>query len=98
MRDGAGSLTFRLYVAGQAPNSQRAIGNLKALCRRHLADCSCIEIVDVFDNPKRALADGVLMTPYLLVAAAEAQILAIVGDLTEPSAVLDALGIEPDTV
>lgn len=97
MHDVVRPLTFRLYVAGQAPNSQRAVGNLKAFCRRHLPDCSCIEIVDVFENPKRALADGVLMTPYLVVAA-EAPILAVVGDLTEPSAVLDALGIAPDTV
>jgi circadian clock protein KaiB len=96
MRDAVRPLTFRLYVAGQAPNSQRAIGNLRALCRRHLPDCSCIEIVDVFDNPKQALADGVLMTPYLVVVS-ERPILAIVGDLTEPSAVFDALGIAPDT-
>jgi circadian clock protein KaiB len=94
MRDATGPLTFRLYVAGQAPNSRRAIGNLEALCRRHLPDCSCIEIVDVFENPKRTLADGVMMTPYLVVAA-ERPILAIVGDLTEPSVVLDALGIAP---
>jgi len=53
--------------------------------------------VDVFVNPKRALAEGVLMTPYLIVDA-EVPILRVVGDLTEPSAVLHALGIDSDTV
>jgi len=97
MSDGTKPVTFRLYVAGQAPNSQRAIGNLKALCRRHLPGRCNIEIVDVFENPKRALAEGVLMTPYLIVAA-EVPVLSVVGDLTEPSAVLHALGIDSDSV
>ena len=97
MNDGARPVTFRLYVVGQAPNSQRAISNLKALCRQHLPDRCNIEIVDVFENPKRALAEGVLMTPYLIVAS-EVPILSVVGDLTEPSAVLHALGIDSDTV
>jgi circadian clock protein KaiB len=53
--------------------------------------------VDVFENPQRALAEGVLMTPYLIVAA-EVPILSVVGDLTEPTAVLHALGIDSGSV
>ena len=53
---------FRLYVAGEAQNSAEAVANLTALCRMHLHDRHVIEVVDVFREPKRALADGILMT------------------------------------
>ena len=39
--------TFRLYVAGDAPNSTQAIANLRALCSEHLPERYEIEIVDV---------------------------------------------------
>ena len=57
---------FRLYVAGDAQNSAQAVANLTALCRTHLPDRHDIEVVDVFREPKRALADGILMTPTLV--------------------------------
>ena len=57
---------FRIYVAGDGPNSTMAIANLKALCREHLADCHEIEIVDLRQEPERALKDRVIMTPLVL--------------------------------
>jgi circadian clock protein KaiB len=57
---------FRLYVAGNAPNSAQALANLTALCRMHLQDRHEIEVVDVFKDPQRALADGIFMTPMLI--------------------------------
>ena len=57
---------FRLYVAGDTLNSAQAIANLTALCRDYLPRRHEIEIIDVFREPKRALADGVMMTPMLL--------------------------------
>ena len=57
---------FRLYVAGDAQNSAQAVANLTALCRAHLPDRHEIEVVDVFREPKRALADGIFMTPTLV--------------------------------
>jgi circadian clock protein KaiB len=79
---------FRLYVAGQAPNSQRAIANLNAFCLAHLAGCHVIEIVDVMEHPGEALANRVFLTPQLVIASPlPAQ--TIVGDLSD-SAVLSA--------
>lgn len=49
---------FDLYVAGEAPNSTQAVANLAAFCRAHLADRHEIEIIDVFREPKRALAES----------------------------------------
>jgi len=84
---------FRLYIAGNAPNSTRAAANLGALCRGHLPDQHEIEVVDVFREPRRALADGIFMTPTL-VRLAPAPVRRIVGTLSETEAVLIALGLD----
>lgn len=84
---------FRLYVAGDAPNSVQALGNLSALCREHLPDRHEIEVVDVFREPKRALADGIFMTPTL-VKLAPLPLRRIVGTLSQTQPVLWALGLE----
>ncbi|MHB8949856.1 MAG: circadian clock KaiB family protein [Rhodoferax sp.] len=84
---------FRLYVAGDALNSAQARDNLAALCRGHLAGRHEIEVVDVFNEPKRALADAIFMTPTLLkLAPLPAQ--TIVGTLSQTQAVMQALGLE----
>lgn len=84
---------FRLYVAGNAQNSVQAVANLAALCREHLPDRHEIEIVDVFRQAKRALADGILMTPTL-VKLAPSPVQSIVGSLSDTQTVLYALGLE----
>ena len=86
---------FRLYVAGDAMNSVQALANLGALCRVHLPDRHDIEVVDVFREPKRALADGIFMTPTL-VKLAPFPVRRIVGTLSQTQPVLQALGLEPD--
>ena len=83
---------FRLYVAGDAPNSTQAIANLSALCREHLPEQHDIEVVDVLDEPGRALADGVLLTP-MLVKLSPSPIRQIVGSLSQRDPLLQALGL-----
>ena len=82
-----------LYVAGAAPNSAQAVANLNALCRAYLPDRHEIEIVDVFQEPKRALADGIFMTPTL-VKLAPSPVRRVVGTLSNKQTVLEALGLE----
>lgn len=84
---------FRLYVAGDAPNSAQAVANLTALCLKHLLNRHEIDVVDVFREPKRALEDGIYMTPTL-VKLAPSPALRIVGTLSEKQTVLQALGVE----
>jgi circadian clock protein KaiB len=84
---------FRLYVAGDAQNSVQARANLAALCREHLAGCHEIEVVDVLRHPKRALADSVFMTPTVM-KLAPSPTRRIVGTLSQPDTVLQALGLE----
>jgi circadian clock protein KaiB len=87
---------FRLYVAGDALNSAQALANLGAICRAYLPDRHEIEVVDVFREPKRALADGILMTPTL-VKLAPLPVRRIVGTLGQTETVVEALGLEAST-
>ena len=84
---------FRLYVAGDAPNSAQAQANLIALCETHLPDRYEIEVVDVLKDPMVALKDNVLMTPTLL-KLSPAPVRRIVGALSQMQTVLDTLGLE----
>ena len=84
---------FRLFVAGEAPNSAQAIANLAAFCRAHLPDRYEIEIIDVFREPKRALAEGIFMTPTLVVLTPP-PVRRIVGTLSHTQTVLLALGLQ----
>jgi circadian clock protein KaiB len=83
-------LVMRLYIAGAAPNSLRAIENLKALCAAHFPERFSLEIVDVLREPLRALADSVLVTPTLVKLAPGAKT-RVIGDLSDERKVLPAL-------
>jgi circadian clock protein KaiB len=87
---------MRLYVAGGAPNSVQAIANLEAICRQHLKGNYQLEIVDVFEQPLRALADGVIVTPSLI-KLSPPPAARVVGNLSDQSKVLLALGLQGKT-
>jgi circadian clock protein KaiB len=84
---------FRLYIAGDAQNSVQAVANLGALCRTYLQDRHEIEVVNVFQAPERALADGIFMTPALI-KLAPTPVRRIVGTLSQTLPVLHALGLD----
>jgi circadian clock protein KaiB len=58
-----------------------------------LKDGYKLEIVDVFEQPIRALTDGVLVTPSLA-KVSPAPVANVVGNLSDRSNVLLALGIQ----
>lgn len=89
----AAVVQFRLYVAGDAQNSMLAKANLRALCETYLPERYEIEVLDVFREPKRALADSIFMTPTLLKLAPASE-RRIVGTLSQTEAVLLALGLD----
>lgn len=89
---GGVTFSFRLYIAGEAMNSAQALTNLQALCRGQLAGRHSIEVVDVFREPARALADGIFMTPTLL-RLAPSPVRKIVGTLSDTATLMQALGL-----
>jgi circadian clock protein KaiB len=82
-----------LYIANSAPNSVRAIANLEAICKEHLKDKFKLEIIDVLEYPLRALADGIIVTPSLA-KLSPSPAAKVIGNLSDKSSVLRALGIE----
>jgi circadian clock protein KaiB len=83
-------LRLRLYVAGNAPNSVRAIANAKAICDEHFAAAHDLEIVDMLEQPGRALADGIIVTPTLL-KLMPLPVQRVIGNLSDKDQVLLAL-------
>jgi circadian clock protein KaiB len=84
--------SFRLYVAGDAQNSARAIANLTAMCDARLAGRHQIEVLDVFGHPERALADGIMMTPTLI-RVEPTPIRRVIGTLHATDELAAALGV-----
>ena len=84
-------LQLRLYIAGNAPNSLRAITNLKAICDEHFASACALEIVDLLVHPQRALADGIIVTPTL-VKLSPLPVQRVIGTLSDTNQVCQALG------
>jgi circadian clock protein KaiB len=85
-------LRLRLYITGSAPNSMRAQANLETICREFCPEHVNIEVIDVLQEPMRALEDKVLVTPTLrkLSPQPTAQ---IIGDLSDIDRVRLVLGI-----
>jgi circadian clock protein KaiB len=85
------TLRLRLYVAGNAPNSLRAIANARAMCDEHFPAGHKLEIVDLLVDARRALADGIIVTPTLLKLSPKPP-RRLIGDLSDSNQLLLALG------
>lgn len=83
---------FRLFVAGDEPNSRQAQETLKRLCASHLQGQYKIEIIDVLKDYKAALAHNVLFAPTLIILSPPPET-RIIGSLRDVKKVLGALGL-----
>lgn len=83
---------FRIYVAGAAPYSARAVDNLRNLCKRTLGDSYELDIIDVLRDPHRALEDGIFVTPTL-VKLAPSPARTLIGDLSDEMLVMSSLDL-----
>ena len=85
---------LRLYVAGQTPNSMKALVNLKKIAEEHLKGKYTIEVVDLLKNPQLAAGDQILAIPTLVRKLPE-PLRKIIGDLSNTERVLVGLDIRP---
>ena len=85
-------IVLKLYIAGRAPNSQRAQFNLNEVIAQNNPDCFDLEVIDILENPMRAIEDGILVTPTLCKTSPlpKAKIL---GNLSDVHQVIRILGI-----
>jgi circadian clock protein KaiB len=60
------TIALRLYIAGEAPNSALALANLGAIIAEYPDERLHLEVVDILKDPRRAIADAVIVTPTLM--------------------------------
>ena len=84
---------FRLYLAGDAPQSQRARANLQAICDAYLNGNWHVEIIDLLKEPRRFLEDEILVTPTLI-RYTPPPVCRLMGNLSDRAAVLAVLGLK----
>jgi circadian clock protein KaiB len=73
---------LRLYVTGGSPKCVRALTNLRRACTHWLPGRHHIEVVDLLENPRRAVQDQIVAVPTL-VKAYPPPVRKIVGDLSD---------------
>lgn len=94
---GAGeTVKLRLYVAGQTPNSLRAIANLHRICEEHFADRYHLEVIDLYQQPQLAQVDQIIAVPTL-VRQLPPPLRRIIGDLSDTERVLVGLDLQVET-
>ena len=87
-----GHYLLRLYMAGNGPNSQKALANLRGLCQEHLEGRFTIETVDVVQDFQAAVRDNILVTPALILVAPLPRVM-VLGNLSDLPKVLAALRV-----
>ena len=85
-----GHYLFRLFMAGDGPNSKQALANLRTLCKEHLnGDCT-IETVDMVKDYETAVKENILVTPALILVSPSPRVV-VLGNLSDLPKVLAAL-------
>ena len=82
---------LRLYVAGDAPNSQQARENLAAVLE-NAGDEYQLEIIDCLADPLRSLNDGIVVTPTLLKVEPEPR-KTVIGNLADTEYLRRTIGL-----
>jgi circadian clock protein KaiB len=83
---------LRLYVSGCTPKSARAIADFQRLCQEHLPGRCDVEIIDIYQQPERAVQAQIVAVPTLI-KSAPGPLRRLIGSLTETTKVLKGLGL-----
>jgi len=85
---------LRLYITGFTRRSIQSVDAVKALCKRHLLGRFELEVIDLCQQPDRAKTDQIIATPTL-VKELPLPMRRLIGDLSHPDRVLNALNLKP---
>ena len=77
---------FRLYIAGSSERSLRAVKKIKEICETELEGMYTLEIIDLYQQPARAIADQIVAAPTLVRRLPEP--VRLVGDLSDDAKVM----------
>ena len=85
---------LRLYVAGQTPNSVRAIENIKRICEEYLKGLYSLEVIDIYQQPVLAKGDQIIAVPTLL-RKLPLPLRKFIGDMSATERMLVGLDLRP---
>lgn len=83
---------LKLYVAGNTPNSVRALKTLKNILEEEFQGVYALKVIDVLKNPQLAEEDKILATPTLS-KILPPPVRKIIGDLSDREKVLIGLDL-----
>ena len=83
---------LKLYVAGNAPNSIRAIKNLRKIAKDLVDEQLSIEIIDILTNPTAIAEEKIIAIPTL-VKTYPRPICKVIGDLSDAKNAISWLGL-----
>ncbi len=66
LRTGDARYQFQLYITGTSPRSTQAVANLRALCEEHLQGRYDLEVIDLYQEPGRAVGGQIIASPTLV--------------------------------
>jgi len=83
---------LKLYVAGNTPDSVRALKTLKTILEEDFKGVYALKVIDVLKNPQLAEEDKILATPTLA-KVLPPPVRKIIGDLSDREKVLIGLDL-----
>ena len=83
---------LKLYVAGNTPNSMRALKTLRNILEPEFRGVYALKVIDVLKNPQLAEEDKILATPTLS-KILPPPVRRIIGDLSDRERVLIGLDL-----
>ena len=84
---------FQLYVGGNTIACLRAIQNSKRLFEKSLKGRYAMEVIDIYQQPEKAVEDNIITIPTLI-KKTPLPIIRITGDLSDSELVLREMLIE----
>lgn len=85
--------TFKLYITGHTPVSERAVVNFRRICDREFGALCNVAIIDVLEYPQLAEEEKILATPTLI-KELPPPCRRIVGDLSDEERFLSELDLD----
>lgn len=92
MNEARKTYVLKLYVAGNTPNSVRALKTLKNILEQEFQGVYALKVIDVMKNPQLAEEDKILATPTLS-KILPPPVRKIIGDLSDRERVLIGLDL-----
>jgi len=92
----ASKYVLRLYVAGSAVHSIRAIENVRQLCSTLLRGRSDLYVIDLHQQPALAKRDRIVIVPTLIRVSPKPTV-TLVGEMSNTKKLLRGLGIDLKT-